>query len=80
MLTRKDLARLFQVCVRTIDNWVRDGRLPPPQHFGRSLRWADAAIRPYLEDDMTPSQNPTSNEGERIHAEGTTVRLGNSRR
>jgi hypothetical protein len=28
--TAKQLAELYQVCVRTIHVWTRQGRLPPP--------------------------------------------------
>jgi len=39
LLTAKDVAGCFQVSVRTIRRWQRDGHLPAPLRIGGSLRW-----------------------------------------
>lgn len=39
LLTRKDLARLFQVSLRTISRWQTSSAIPDPVRIGGSLRW-----------------------------------------
>lgn len=43
-LSRKDLARRFRVCEKTIDIWTRTGEIPAPLRIGRTVRWDQAAI------------------------------------
>lgn len=38
-LTAKQVADQFQVTVRTIRRWRRNGYFPPPVKIGGSLRW-----------------------------------------
>ncbi len=39
LLTAKDVAGYFQVSVRTIRRWRRDGQLSAPLQIGGSFRW-----------------------------------------
>jgi excisionase family DNA binding protein len=47
-LTKRDLARYFRVCERTIERLVAQGTLPAPIHIGRSLRWHPLDIDGFL--------------------------------
>lgn len=38
LLTRKDLARHFGVCLGTINNWHNDGTLPPAVYVNRGCK------------------------------------------
>lgn len=43
-LTAADLARVLQTTTRTIRRLVLRGELPPPQRFGRLVRWTRQTI------------------------------------
>jgi predicted DNA-binding transcriptional regulator AlpA len=46
LLLKRDLAKLFRVTVRTIDNWRNSGHLPPPVHaVGSRCYWRPEDIR-----------------------------------
>ncbi|MFG6458404.1 helix-turn-helix transcriptional regulator [Roseateles sp. BYS96W] len=38
-LHRQDIADLLDVSLRTVDNWVQEGRIPAPKHLGRGVLW-----------------------------------------
>lgn len=38
-LHRQDIAELLDVSLRTIDNWVQEGRIPAPRPLGRGVLW-----------------------------------------
>jgi excisionase family DNA binding protein len=48
LLTKNELAELLAVTPRTIDNWVRNGKLPNPR-FDKPPRWLTATIQKWLE-------------------------------
>lgn len=50
LLTKAEMAELLEVTPRTIDNWVRRGKLPRPR-FDQPQRWLVATIKNWLEDD-----------------------------
>lgn len=45
------------ICVSpaTVDNWVRDGILPPPRKRGRKLMWKWAEVDRYLSEGAVGS-------------------------
>jgi excisionase family DNA binding protein len=50
-LTKADVARLFRISTKSVERWVRDGRLPPPVKLsGRTLRFRQADITKYLHE------------------------------
>ncbi len=48
LLTAKEVAGYFQVSVRTIRRWRRDGSLPAPLQIGGSLRWRECDLQAWL--------------------------------
>ena len=48
MLTANDLARLIQTTTRSVRRFVLRGVLPPPQRFGRLMRWSRQDIAKIL--------------------------------
>lgn len=38
-ITKENAAQILSVSVRTIDHYVRDGRMPAPVHLGRRAYW-----------------------------------------
>ncbi len=57
------LCRNICVSPATVDNWVRDGILPPPRKRGRKLMWKWAEVDQYLTDGSGGSPDA---EAERI--------------
>lgn len=45
MLTRKDVASLLQVSVRTVRRMEESGEFPPPVYVGRGERWTLGEVR-----------------------------------
>lgn len=44
-LSRNDLATVFKVTNRTINNWQRAGILPPPDYsIGNTDRWKESTV------------------------------------
>ena len=52
MLTTKEVAELFQVSPRHIQNQVKSGVLPKPIALGRSVRFRPSDIRRILNGDV----------------------------
>lgn len=48
MLTKKEVAEIFNCNPRTIDNWLAAGQFPQPLRVGGSHRWAAPALLAYL--------------------------------
>lgn len=63
-----DMERLcHETCLsdRTVDAWVREGRLPAPKVRGRKLMWRWKEVDAYLErggPEVRKSANPTPDE------------------
>ncbi|WP_085318449.1 helix-turn-helix transcriptional regulator [Derxia lacustris] len=66
LLTKADAAAIFGVCTKTIDNYIREGRLPPPVEFASREYWHPEDFRAFLEltfrrvrsDDAQPASGP----------------------
>lgn len=39
LVTKADAAAVFGVCAKTIDNYIKDGRLPAPVQFASRDYW-----------------------------------------
>lgn len=59
MLTRRDLATFYRVTTRTVDEWRREGRLPPAEltPSGRP-RWRESALAALQGATHEPSREP----------------------
>lgn len=50
LLTKREVARLLRVCVRTVERHVALGKFPQPIRFTeRSIRWRRQDIEDYVE-------------------------------
>ena len=50
VLTKNQLAAEFQVCSRSVENFVRQGRLPAPFYVSsRTPRWSRKAVTAWIE-------------------------------
>lgn len=49
MYTRKELAALFNASIRTIDNWIKSGKLESIK-IGGVVRVTEPALQKFLED------------------------------
>ena len=49
LLTKADAATIFGVCTKTIDNYIREGRLPPPVPFASREYWHPEDFRAFLD-------------------------------
>jgi hypothetical protein len=49
LLTKADAAAIFGVCTKTIDNYIREGRLPVPVSFASREYWHPADFRAFLD-------------------------------
>jgi predicted DNA-binding transcriptional regulator AlpA len=56
-LTMKDLVRILKVSRSTINSWIKDGKFPKPEKFGRLSRWRLEVILKFIDNGfkMTPS-------------------------
>lgn len=49
--SRRDVAQLLNVGIRTIQRWVDEGRLPPPiRHSYKVVRWPCEEIHRFIEE------------------------------
>lgn len=49
VVTKKSLADILSVSVRTIDYWVDKGVLPKPIHIGRRCYWQPEQLNSWLQ-------------------------------
>jgi predicted DNA-binding transcriptional regulator AlpA len=49
LVSRRDVADLFQVTTETIGEWMRRGLLPSPVRIGRKVFWRHEVIAALLE-------------------------------
>lgn len=70
-LSKEDLANVLGVSIRTIENWVNEGILPPPTKLGNRVYWHPSAFYAWLDrrlsadpaaaeaaQDTAPAQQP----------------------
>lgn len=54
LLTRDDVATIFSVSVRTIENWVKDGIIPPSNRIEGRAYWHPDSIK-YVVNCLCPA-------------------------
>jgi predicted DNA-binding transcriptional regulator AlpA len=60
-LSKNDLATLYGVSTRTIDNWTKDGRLPAPERLPSNRpRWLESVARQALKSVATDGEHGTA--------------------
>lgn len=63
LVTKADVAQVFGVCTKTIDNYIRDGLLPAPTPFASREYWHPEVFRNFLDRTFGHSEaNKTSSE------------------
>lgn len=50
VVLKKQVASKLKVCTRTVELWVKDGRLPPPFYIGKAAAWNKQVIDAWLAD------------------------------
>lgn len=48
-MTRTDVAQMFGVCVKTVDNYIKEGLLPQPVQFASREYWHTDDIRSFMD-------------------------------
>lgn len=60
-LKPRDLAARIGVTVRTIREWVAEGRLPAPVRFGhRTIRWTEESLADFIKANAQGSKAPSA--------------------
>jgi predicted DNA-binding transcriptional regulator AlpA len=54
MLTKEDIATILKISLRTVENWVADGLLPPPATIGSIRRWHSGEFYAFMERTYFP--------------------------
>lgn len=57
-LHRQDIAELLDVSLRTIDNWVQEGRIPAPKPLGRGVLWHPDCFYGWLDQYLKAAPEP----------------------
>lgn len=50
LVTRADVAQIFGVCVKTVDNYIEQGLIPKPVSFASKEYWHPDDIRAFIDD------------------------------
>lgn len=54
LLTKADVALVFSVCTKTIDNYVKAGLLPAPVSFGAREYWHPEVFQLHIDSVFVP--------------------------
>lgn len=57
LVTKTDAAAIFGVCTKTVDNYIREGRLPEPVQFASREYWHPADFQAFLDDTFRRSKS-----------------------
>lgn len=49
LVTRADVAQMFGVCIKTVDNYIKDGLLPQPVQFASREYWHPDDMRAFID-------------------------------
>ena len=75
LLNKKDVARLLGVCVRTVNNLVNSGNLPPPIRFSQqTVRWRSEDIQTLCQSDSAAKESADVSVSGNEEASAKTVR------
>ena len=47
LLTKSDLARRFDITIRTLERWLQNGKLPQPVRLDGAPRWRPEAVEQF---------------------------------
>lgn len=69
LITKDEVAKLFRVRNRTVEKWVKEGRIPPPLKIGRYVWWDEDELMAWLKSELKAKMNTgatffTSRKGE----------------
>jgi len=59
LVTKADAASVFGVCVKTIDNYIKEGRLPKPVDFVSREYWHPADFQAFLDRTFLRQTRPS---------------------
>lgn len=76
LLTKADAAAIFGVCMKTIDNYIREGRLPPPVPFASREYWHPEDFRAFL--DITFRRSKSSLAEQASGSDATALNEGDA--
>jgi predicted DNA-binding transcriptional regulator AlpA len=51
-ITKEQAAEILSVSLRTINNWMSDGTLPPAQYIGRRAYWSPLLFKKWLDSRL----------------------------
>ncbi|WP_077032741.1 AlpA family transcriptional regulator [Pelomonas sp. KK5] len=77
LVTKADAAAVFGVCARTIDNYIKEGRLPAPVQFASRDYWHPDDFRAFLDRTFKRQQPVEQNqldEGTDVEPDASTPR------
>ena len=60
LLTAKQAAQYLDVCVRTLQNWGKQGRLNPVPFGRRRIRWDKSEVEALAQQGFAPTTDRTS--------------------
>ena len=72
LLTKADAADILGVCTKTVDNYIRDGLLPPPRPLGSREYWHPKVFERFLDEHFGLTERPR--EGPAVEGDGVTER------
>ena len=69
LITKDDVAKMFQVRNRTIEKWVKDGKFPRPLKIGRYVWWDENELMAWVKNELirgmqAKTDHPISKKGE----------------
>ena len=73
LLTKADAAAVFGVCTKTIDNYIREGLLPPPVPFASRDYWHPEDFRAFLDATFRRSQPATTGKAQNLEVPPATT-------
>jgi len=79
LVTKADAAAIFSVCTKTVDNYIREGRLPEPVQFASREYWHPEDFQSFLDRTFRrsapahPDQGPASGVASQPHGNGATA-------
>lgn len=79
LVTKADAAEIFGVCVKTIDNYIRQGRLPAPIQFASKEYWHPDDFSAFLASTFKRSSVEGQQDRDAVRVDGVPdVRLPTS--
>lgn len=52
LITKDEVAKLFNVRNRTIETWVRNGKFPRPLKIGRHIWWDEEVLMAWVKNEL----------------------------